>query len=220
MAALYAVLTGDLVGSSDLTANELDTLRQSLTGAVAKIRGWRDGLVVGDVEFYRGDAWQLLITDPKLFFRVALYLRTTLRQHRFWDTRMAVGLGQIEKIDDRQISLSIGEGFTLSGHKLDQMGSAPGFRFDAPDWLKPKTGWVGPMLDLCDQVIGRLKPRQAATVCAALAPSAPTQREIARDLGISQQGVSSALASAGWFAIEHTLRFAEAFDWQGREGPS
>ena len=100
------------------------------------------------------------------------------------------------------------------------MGSAPGFRFDAPDWLKPKTGWVGPMLDLCDQVIGRLKPRQAATVCAALAPSAPTQREIARDLGISQQGVSSALASAGWPAIEHTLRFAEAFDWQGREGPS
>ena len=80
MAALYAVLTGDLVGSSDLTAHELDTLRQSLTEAVAKIRGWREGLVVGDVEFYRGDAWQLLITDPKLFLRVALYLRATLRQ--------------------------------------------------------------------------------------------------------------------------------------------
>jgi len=212
MSELYTVLTGDLVKSSKLDPAELDAVREAFFAAADQIKLWQEGLIVGAPEFYRGDAWQLLLSDPSKFLRVALYIRTALRQKR-WDTRIAIGIGGIDNINRRQISLSVGESFTLSGHSLDAMGSTAGFTFDAPPGLKARTGWVQPMLDLCDALVGRLKPRQSEMVCEALAPSGPSQSHIATRLGISQQAVSAALVSAGWSAIANALAYAEGFDW-------
>jgi hypothetical protein len=213
MTELYAVLTGDLVKSSKLGPLELDAVRKTLFEAADEMRTWQAGLIVGSPEFFRGDAWQLLMSDPGMFLRVALYLRAALRRQKGWDTRISIGLGGVQQIDERQISLSIGSSFTLSGHGLDDMGSAPGFRFHAEEQLAPRTGWVQPLLDLCGALVGRLKPGQSATICEVLRPDTPTQREIATRLGISQQGVSDALLSAGWSAIDTTLDYVESLKW-------
>jgi hypothetical protein len=216
MPGIYAVLTGDVVRSSRLAPAELAALRQTILAAADQIGAWKASPIIGAPEFYRGDAWQLLLSEPRMFLRVALFIRATVRQTRGWDTRIAIGLGPVDQIEPGQISLSVGESFTLSGRQLDEMGSALGFGFDAPPELKAKAGWVAPVVSLCGELIGRLKPGQATTVCAALTPSGATQTEIAAQLGISQQAVSNALSSAGWGAIADTLSFVEGFAWDAQ----
>src|SRR6202012_891309 len=98
MTELYAVLTGDLVKSSKLTPVELDGVREAIFEAADQIGAWQAGVIVGAPEFYRADAWQLLLSDPSKFLRVALYLRAALRRQKRWDTRIAIGLGGVDRI--------------------------------------------------------------------------------------------------------------------------
>lgn len=74
---LYAVLTGDLVKSTDLPARELDRVRNHFLKRINAVKTWDKGLVAGNAEFVQGDAWQLALTIPGRALRVAIFLRAT-----------------------------------------------------------------------------------------------------------------------------------------------
>lgn len=87
--SLFAVLTGDIIRSQALSGRELESVRRTLLDAVDDVRKWRSGVVKGKAEFFRGDAWQVLLSDPQLALRVALFLRATLLGTGIADTRVA-----------------------------------------------------------------------------------------------------------------------------------
>lgn len=206
---MYAVLTGDLVGSSRLSPGSLQGARQTFEAASAEIAGWAPKLVASTPDFFRGDSWQLLLTRPGFSLRAAFYLRACLKAgDPDWDTRIAIGLGEVAKIDTSRTSLSSGEAFLLSGHALDAMGTATnitvaGRASDALDVLAR----------ICSGMADDWSQKQAQAACLALAPDAPTQAEMAERLGVTQQAVSKALASAKISAFLQAAQYCEALTW-------
>lgn len=211
----YAVLTGDLVGSSRLSHSDLDHLRYRLDRAAGLLHDWQPGLVVGHPQFFRGDAWQMAITDPKLFLRVSIFLRAALiAEEPYGDTRIAVGLGSVDHLEQGRISQSVGEAFTLSGHALDEMGRRRDIDLSvSPEWAD-QISWLSPMLSLCSVVIGRWTPKQAQMAMVLLQPEAPNQSRIAEMHGRTQQGISKIVVTAGLPAILSAIEFVEKGPWE------
>lgn len=207
-----AVLSGDIVGSQRI--DRLDGVRNTIIEAGRRLDEAWPGLVVGGPQFFRGDAWQLVLRRPKMALRVAIYLRARLRAlEEPADTRIAIGLGDAEHIDPKEVSLSLGEAFTLSGRALDEMGRRRAIRLSVPDRLKHQTFWLPPILSLCGAIIGRWKPRQAEAVALMLIENGRTQEQLARDVKVSRQALSKALLSAGWPAIDEAITVVEGKWW-------
>ena len=89
----YAVLTGDIIGSSRLRSHQLESVRSALTRAMGAVRRWKRGLVKGRTEFFRGDGWQVVLTDPAMAMRVAIFLRASLLAGGVADSRAAAVSG-------------------------------------------------------------------------------------------------------------------------------
>ena len=64
-AGVYAVLTGDLVSSRQLPAERLERTRRLIAEGAARFRRRRPRALSGAPEVFRGDAWQLLLREPR-----------------------------------------------------------------------------------------------------------------------------------------------------------
>lgn len=205
----HAVLTGDLVGSSRLDPASLQGARQTFEAASAEIAGWAPKLVASTPDFFRGDSWQLLLTQPGFSLRAAFYIRASLKAgDPDWDTRIAIGLGEVAKIDKGRTSLSSGEAFLLSGHALDAMGAATNIIVSGQS-----SAGLDVLARICSSMADDWSQKQAQAVCLALAPDAPTQAEMAERLGVTQQAVSKALASAKISAFLQAAQYCETLTW-------
>lgn len=220
MTRLYAVLTGDLVRSSALDRKQLDAVRQNLFTAAGAINqaDWAGGkLLRGEPEFFRGDAWQMLLSDPRWALRAAIYLRAVLRAQDLADTRIAIGIGSVDSVSRTRVSLSRGQAFTLSGHALDEMSFRFRMSINVPEELKPAGGWLSAVLALCDCLIGRWQTRQAQVAGLMSLHKSASHADIGRMIkprSISQQAVSKALGAAGWPGLEQAMDQFEAISWQ------
>lgn len=214
--SVYAVLTGDLVRSSRLSQAELERARQCLSVAVAQARGWGAGVVAGELDFFRGDAWQVVLADPAVSLRLALLQRALLRAAGLGDTRVAIGIGTVTEIDRAKTSRSSGQSFVASGHALDGLvgrqrlvlvlaASAPG----------PVGGLLSAISALCDVVVQRWTQRQAELVGLALDPRAGTHSELGARLepAITKQAVGKGLLASGWAGLVVALEQMESVDW-------
>jgi hypothetical protein len=211
----YAVLTGDIIKSSRLSPSDLESVRSTLTGAINGVRRWKRGLVQGKPEFYRGDAWQLLLADPALALRVGIHLRASLRAAGLADTRVAIGLGQVEKISSERVSLSMGQAFVLSGKALDRMTRYSGMTIEVPNSAGPLSGWLQVVGHLCDALIGQWTMRQAELVRAAVNPEERGSDEIGQSLKpvVSKQAVAKGLSGANWYVLREAIRLFEGTAW-------
>ncbi|HKJ94353.1 MAG TPA: hypothetical protein VKA32_01845 [Gammaproteobacteria bacterium] len=210
MQGFHAVVTGDLVRSSTLDDDQLERVRERLRRATEELAG--AGLsagepFVGSIEFFRGDAWQLLLSEPRLALRTTLYLRCALLVQGLGDTRASIGIGRVDRVTESRISLSTGEAFELSGRALDGMG--PRFRLSlalSPD-LSPDDPWPPVVAHLCDSVVSQWEGRQIETALIALRHPDATHRRIGGMLAppVTQQAVSKSLQSAGWHGLSEAL---------------
>jgi hypothetical protein len=215
MGEIFAVLTGDLVESKRLSTEQLDQVRANLRAAADEVKRWKRGLMRGTPEFFRGDAWQILLTDPKLALRVALFLRTSLLSGNLGDTRVVIGLGKVERVNTKRISLSTGQAFTLSGRELDKLTQYFRMSIVLPEEARVLGDWLRIVGHLCDMLIGHWTSRQAEIIRAALALDDPTQAEVAERLDppVTKQAVTKALAGADWQGLRSALRQFEKTDW-------
>jgi hypothetical protein len=117
----YAVLTGDIIGSSALGPDRLGV-------AIARLRELADEFdqvhghaLVGKPDVFRGDSWQLCLQKAELAVTGATFLRTGLRAHGF-DSRIGIGLGPVDRLHEDRISESGGGAFVSSGRALDGLG--------------------------------------------------------------------------------------------------
>src|SRR5688572_19404575 len=95
----YAVLTGDVVGSSRFEPADLKALMQRLRKGAEDFSKVFPGVVRGRLDVFSGDGWQLLLEDWRMALRAALFLRAVVRSERLKaDTRVAIGVGRIDQV--------------------------------------------------------------------------------------------------------------------------
>lgn len=208
----YAVLTGDIIKSRKLTPRELEAVRECLARSVEHVRQWKAEVVYREVEFYRGDAWQLLLADPSLALRVAMFLIASVRAQGLTETRVSVGLGTIDLLHESRVALSVGEAFVLSGHGLDRMKKNI-LHLDLPTSAGPLMEWIQMAVHLCDAISKQWTVRQAEIITFALAPNTQTHAQIAEKLEVRQQSVTSSLHAASWKVVEEVIALFERTKW-------
>ncbi len=211
----HAVLTGDLINSSKLTSAELAKVREALSRAVDDFQfAWPD-VVIGELDFFRGDSWQLLMGAPANALRLALLIRTSLRAQVEADTRISIGIGRVDNIEHGKISLSTGEAFTLSGRALDDMGNYFQLTAAVSDGAGPIVDWVPLTFQLCGAIMRTWTRRQSEIVGTALMMKNPEHEEIANALTppVAKQTVTKSLLASNWRALVSALKAFERADW-------
>lgn len=216
---MFAALTGDLVNSSMLTTGESQMAMRWLREAAMRFAILYPGSIEGGMDTFRHDSWQVLLARPSLCLRLALYLRTAIKLHSDkktrYDTRISIGLGEVESIAESRISDSRGKAFTISGKNLDAMArnrlvcqvqdeESIGFS------LHSRTA-----VPLLDCLVLDWTPTEAHAVHGAI--EGRTQEEIAQLLppnphtgrAVTRQAVSDSLERAYWGTVEDVLNFIE-----------
>jgi hypothetical protein len=199
---IYAVLTGDIVGSTGLPPPGLQVLMQRLRDAADQFSATFPGSVLGKLDVFGGDGWQLLMPDWKRSLRAAFYMRAVAKSIETpkTDTRVAVAWGAVDagSLKTERVSESTGEVFTRSGRALQTMRKQARLVMDDGE-----TGGQGRLLRtsvaLVDELASRWTARQAETVAMALLGHG--QEAIASRLGKRQPTVHGALRAAGWQGI-------------------
>ena len=211
---VYAVLTGDLIDSTDLDTTSREEARKLVLSSVGKLDDWsKKNVVRGKPEIFRGDQWQALLSQPKFAFRAALYVRAKLIATGC-DTRVSIAIGTVDRISRTSISRSDGDAFVRSGHGLDEMKTDSELAISLPDNMKGSGRWLSAIAELSGAILSGWKKGQAEVVSLAIDPENFNQSEIGKRLKTTQQLVSKALKATRWDALEVAINSFEGFDWE------
>ena len=211
-----AVLTGDIVDSRSLAQSEQDQLSKEISDAAAFAR-LDDGF-----EVFRGDSWQAFCPNPRLAFAKALILRSYLLGAKSLETRVAIGIGTVERdrINPEKISLSQDEAFVLSGQALSEMPRDRRLALKAGPAIPDS---IHQLLDasctLLDALSSNWTAKQALAVALDTSIFPQTSKQSQADLAarfdppISPQAYGKHLASAQWKLVKQSLQnIAQALD--------
>ncbi len=208
---VVAVLTGDIVKSSLLTGERRHFLYESLQKVSELVKDKYPNDVLFDLAKFRGDGWQLLISNPQKGFEIGLFIRTYIR-YKFkpekLDTRIAIAVGNIDFIPENNVSEGYGSAFSESGRLLDSMKNQRmifGFTLENES-LSNKL--VTSLIKTLDALVTSWTTPQCQSVFQAL--QGFTQLEIAKQWDpnpISQASVANHLKSAGWDLINKSNEF-------------
>lgn len=211
---LFAVVTGDIVGSSaleDAQSRPLPTLIKDLD---ARLQIHFGPALHGEIDVFRGDSWQLVIREPVQCLRISLFLRALLQSANTpnqVDTRLAIGLGTVDYLPQAGVATGNGQAFRLSGECLESCPTTIRMAVSfAPDIRSELTRALNLIIQLMDLQIQRWTGKQAEAVAGALLDY--TQRTIAEKWvqePVSQQAISQHLEAAGWPGIQAGLGYFE-----------
>lgn len=211
---LYAALTGDVIGSSKLGAQERSRLHDALLKAGDELRSAFPELVVGDIQLFRGDSLQFLVAEPASSLRAALFFRAALKASPVparTDARLAIGIGTVDFVPEESGGGADGEAYRLSGPALDEMNLKQTLGIALSQTLKDRFRHEAlKMIVLMVGVLAqRWTPKQALAVKGALLEQ--TQEEISRTWPspVSRQAIAKNLDGGAWFAVESSLEFFE-----------
>lgn len=214
MTSFFAVLTGDVVGSRRLEADQRQRLLAVLARAGEELQEAFPQSIPYLPDIFRGDSWQFVSTEPACSLRHGLFFRARVKagmQSSRVDTRISLGIGTIDFLPPDAPAAGAGQAFNLSGEGLDGMDRHFYFTLRFPPQFESGQAVV---LEAVGRLIDRLAQdwtdRQALAVSGALLDL--TQARIAEVVfrgELTQQAVAQHLASAGWPAIQSGL---EAFE--------
>lgn len=202
---LHAVLTGDIVNSTRLSAGVVSDAFSRMDDTVQQVRSWEDGVAV-QFERYRGDGWQLYLDEARFGVRVAVLLRAACIAAGA-DTRLAIGIGSASAATFENPGTADGPAFRLSGRGLEQLGKHQrmGIFLEGHDTRLAESATA-----LLDTLMSRWTARQAEVVALSLARPSPSQAEIGEKLSIGQSSVFKHYHAAGGSAVELALEAFEA----------
>lgn len=194
--AFHAVLTGDLVGSTEAG-------RQAIDSAIARLEQTAQN-IGSDTRFtrYRGDGWQIFLDDPGDGLWAMLYIHACLRANRGLESRMALGIGEAYGLGETSLTIAGGSAFLTSGRTLDEMKGgqliALATRVYRRDGQESTDKLHLRLIAMLDDRLRNWSPEQAEVMALELDPGgAPTQKEMAEQLGITRQAVAARLRAAG-----------------------
>ena len=205
-----AVLTGDLIGSTESPPGVLEATMARLSAAAGEVAGWtgaRSGPENTHFTRYRGDGWQMVVTDPALALRAALFLLARLRAGKgLLDSRIAIGIGAAESLGSAGLSDARGAAFEASGRGLDGIGRQRQLAVAG----EGVTALHEVIVDLLEEHARHWTREQAEAAALWLDPANPTLADVAPRLGISPQAVNYRLSGGSVQAIRRALAGWEA----------
>jgi hypothetical protein len=210
MMHIGAVLTGDLIASTDATPKAVDDAMAVLSSAADRVSGWTRTSTL--FTRFRGDGWQMFLSSPGLTLRSCLFLVANLRAADIGlATRISVGVGGADVDGRRSLAGAHGEAFVLSGHGLDTMTKAK--TLDIAGALDAH-GLQAAIFNLAEWQSGRWSREQAEAATLALEPGSLSKTDTAAKLGITRQALQARLNSAGLPALAKALSAFESARYQ------
>ncbi|TDN89416.1 hypothetical protein DET49_106161 [Salegentibacter sp. 24] len=207
---MIAVITADLINSSNYTEVFLDNILKDLNSEFKKLQ---QDYAKGETDFkiYRGDSFQGIISSYKDSLKIALKLKSLINKVRlekqkssstFGDVKLAIGIGSFDYKGDT-IAESNGQAFQFSGRTLDEMkNGSRRIRLKTP--LESLNSEFEASLFLLDVVMDKWSQASAEVVYYLLEGLKET--EIAEILKISQSAVNQRKKACGWEAISVLLK--------------
>lgn len=200
-----AVLTGDLIRSTEQPSSAVDAAMYWIASAAISIVNWS---TPADPRFtrFRGDGWQFYIEDAQYCLRAALVVAAVLRARDVGlSTRLSIAIGSVENLGSKDLSDASGEAFQVSGRAFDAM---------------PRTGRIaiaGNCIGERDRIIARQMFErtsrwtvpQAEAMALYLHPDNLTLHELSARLGISPQAVNYRLGGGGAVNLRTNLQLWE-----------
>ncbi len=120
---MIAVLAGDIIKSSRLTPEELQNVKDCIVETCDELREKFPEIGLSKPFFYRGDGWQVAMNLAPAALKVAVFIYAGLRHQNIALSRIAIGVGETEKLDLENLDQSSGEAFERAGHCLDKMNT-------------------------------------------------------------------------------------------------
>ncbi|RHJ94871.1 hypothetical protein [Parabacteroides bouchesdurhonensis] len=190
---IKGVITGDVINS---TAIRVDWKKQ-LIDSIQDVADELTILTPLEIEFFRGDSFQLVVDKPEEALKVAILLRAGLKRKtppeskNIWDARIALGVGEISYTSDKVV-ISDGEAFHFSGWGLDEIGKQK---------LTIRTRWENVNEELkvstafADDIISDWTNSQAQVIYPTLLYQT-SQKDIAIEYNKTAQNISKLLGTA------------------------
>lgn len=194
---MEAVITGDIIGSTKIfPENWLPRLK-------AALGEW--GKEPADWELYRGDSFQLRVSNPLQAIEAAVNIKAAIKTVSGLDFRLGIGLGEIA-YNAKKITESNGTAFINSGEVFEQLSKinqeigikSPWQQFDQEMNL---------MLKLALIPMNQWTVSAAVAVWEVLRNPRLTQKELGAKLGITQHAVSARLSRAHMEVIQEWMAY-------------
>jgi hypothetical protein len=201
---IYAVITGDIVKSGKF-GREREKALKILKDALNSLSDFRGKSIEGVSDIFRGDSFQIVVSEPKHALEIAIYLKAQLLSKtikgKIIDVRIAIGIGNIESLNRKNIKESDGEAFRLSGKALDNISKYRRFSIKSGiDELNKQLEFISSSID---SITRRWSPEQAEAILLWL--RGDTQISISKKLEISQPAVNQRLQLGGHFTLSESF---------------
>ncbi len=208
---LNAVLTGDLIGSTQQSADRINEAMMAIQTAANIIAAWHTPPQDTRFTRYRGDGWQIVVRQPTFALRAAVVIQAKLIAVGM-ESRISIGIGEVTSMGTANLADAAGEAFEISGKELDTIGT---LRRIALNQTRSPVYEDGLIADLLGERMG--KWTQAQAEAAAMMLASPIRivslLEIAEKLKISPQAVNDRTRGAGCAVIRSVLQ-----RWEGLKG--
>lgn len=199
-----AVLSGDIVSSSKLSAEHYELLLANLSERLEAI----DVRYQSEHYFFRGDSFQLFVPNALHAWHVALLIRLQMKMLKA-DIRIAIAMAAHHS-HRTNLATSTGPAFTLSGQTLDTMKPQ---RFACVIANKQLDPYFALNIAFVDNLLTHLTARQAEVLLYyfshELTGTSNIHEAIAKQLGSSRVNVTRLLNQANYQLIERFLTLAK-----------
>lgn len=195
---ISAVITGDIVASTQLRKPELAKLLKTLQLL----------MVPYPHEFFRGDSFQVYLKNAEEAFQLLLTLRVAAMKIQVdnassaSDIRASIAIGKV-KPPVTSIGTAIDEAFVLSGRLFEKLRSPQRLLIAAPEKNVTVNTAFHLLASFTDFIFERMTVKQAEVVYELLLRK--TQTDVAKTLKKAQATVHKHAQAAGWPALENLI---------------
>lgn len=191
---MIAIITGDIINSRDVKAQQWMPLLKSVLNKYGKEpKNW---------EIYRGDSFQIEV-KPEYALDVAILIKSAIKQFKSLDVRIAIGIGE-KTYQSKKITESNGSAFIYSGECFEKLKKQT---------LAIKTKWedfdktMNLLFDLASLTMNNWTSTSSLIIKTALDKPNANQEELASILLKKQSNISTGLKRGGFDEIQKLLNY-------------
>lgn len=185
---MVAVITGDVINSRGQDAGIwMKVLKKTLNQYGREPKSW---------EIFRGDSFQLSLAPEKALL-AALHIKSTVKQTKSIDVKIAIGLGE-ESYSPKKITEANGSAYVNSGECFDALKKQT-LGIQTPD--KKFDESINIMLGLSLLIANNWTSTVSRVIRTVIEHPEKNQESLARHLKKSQSSISEALKRGGFDEI-------------------
>ncbi len=192
---MISIITGDVINSQKVSPHIwLQRLKLELDGVGKSPLTW---------EIYRGDSFQVEVTDPSRALLTAIKIKAAIKSIKEMDVRLAIGVGN-KTYEASKITESNGSAFVYSGETYESLvKSKQNLAIATPS--NKLNQEMNLLFRFALIVMDNWSVNSAKVVYNALTNPGYSQEELGKALNIKQNSVSSALKRACFSEISDML---------------